>query len=218
MSFLFRKKSSVVDDGPKLTQESAPTGALVGEAPQVKDLGKFNPNVNDYAHVKKGISRHTSMTMDLSMVPKENKWSAVTKEKSTTLQEEPEDDMTPLQLVAFKARLYVTYGQLMGDIFYTEYVIKQKKRQFGAKIFDVLNHDGKVGADTLAEFEKYKVEIVALMDKVSFNRDELLAIKLKGECETVPKPRSPRAGGAAPKAGGAATPKIGGATTAKAAP
>ncbi len=191
MNFFVRKKSVEVD--PQVEQEAPPTGALVGVAPEVKDIGKFNPNVNDYAHVKKGIARHTSMSMDLSLVPKENKWSAITKETSTTLMEEPEDDMTTLQLISFKARLYTTYGRLQGEIFYTEYIIQQKKRQFGAMIFDVMDKDGKVGADTLAEFEKYKSEIIVLMDKVKSNKDELLAIQLKGECSAVPKPRSPRA-------------------------
>ncbi len=168
----------------------SPTGEYSGEAPDVEHLGRFNPNVNDYAHVKKGIKKHTSMTMDISMMPKENKWSAVVEQGGHA---EPPDDMSTWDLITYKTMLYATMGSLRGSIMYNEYVVKQKKREFGEAVYDVLEIDGKVGPSTLKTFDEFKAEIDSLEDQVSFKQNELVKLRLVGESDTLKKPRSPRA-------------------------
>jgi len=97
--------------------------------------------------------------------PKEDQWSHVTDEKK----HEPDDDVSTLELLKYKAMLYGTMvmpamsvvlfrvcwgshavlfgawqGKLRGDIEYTKFLIKLKKRQFGIDVYAVIEEDGKV--------------------------------------------------------------------------
>jgi hypothetical protein len=80
LSKALSKGKTKAPEGPAPHQEAPPTGEHIGEAPVVANLGEFNPNVNDHAHVQKGPRRHASMAMATHMAPKADKWSHHTKE------------------------------------------------------------------------------------------------------------------------------------------
>jgi hypothetical protein len=82
--------------GPAPVQEAPPTGDYAGSSPAVANLGEFNPNVNDHAHVQKGPRKHHSIAMATHMVPKEDKWSHHTKETVADLKH-----LTEVPLPAF---------------------------------------------------------------------------------------------------------------------
>ena len=193
---MFGKKK--VDDGPAPHQEEAPTGELHPdhEAPEVAQIGEFNQQVADHAHVmKQGIRKTGSMVVDASMVPKQDKWSDHAKEHGETLAHlnEPEEELTPLEALKWKVMLYTSMGKLQGEIVFTRYLIKMKKRQFGVDVYNGMDEDGRVGESTLKFFEEYKESIQKLEDSIKWNQNELLKLGLTGQGETVIKPRSPRA-------------------------
>jgi hypothetical protein len=84
--------------------------------------------------------------------------------------------------------LYGTLGKLRGDIVYTNYLIKLKKRSFGVEVFDVLIEEGgKVGSKTKSLFKEVKAAITELEAKNNHTRAELASLALTGECETLQK-------------------------------
>jgi hypothetical protein len=69
-------------------------------------------------------------------------------------------------------------------------------------VAQVLQEDGRVGPNTLDQHKDCVAEVAKLEEKVRWAQAESLKLSLKGEGETVVKPRSPRA--KSPRAGDSA--------------
>lgn len=84
--------------------------------------------------------------------------------------------------------LYGTMGKIRGDIVYTDYLIKTKKKKFGLVIFDILTEDGgSIGTNAKNAFQECKAEVMELEHKNNHNRKELVTLGVTGECETLKK-------------------------------
>jgi len=74
--------------------------------------------------------------------------------------------------------------------------LRLRRRCFVAVVLrQVLQEDGRVGPSTLDQHAACQGEVAKLEEKVRWAQAESLRLSLKGEGETVTKPRSPRAGG-----------------------
>ncbi len=70
---------------------------------------------------------------------------------------------------------------MSGEIVYLKYVVMQKKRSFGAAVYDSLDSEKNIGPETTAHFERFKRDISVLLEQIRHNEREILQLNLTGE-------------------------------------